>query len=113
MQGESVGAIGFAIGIDRILELIEINQKREGVYFGSLDDEYIDKLYSLSMKKSEKEKVFIEYSAKKLQKHLKLADKRNARYCAILGEDEMNKNSIWVKDLENNSDEVVSFSDFV
>lgn len=113
LQGEKVGAVGFAIGIDRLLELIDIKEEREGIYFGSLDDSYIDKLYSLSIAKSNKQKVFIEYNAKKLQKHLKLADKRNARYCAILGENEMNQNSIWVKDLQNKSEEIISFDDFL
>ena len=113
LQGNRVGAVGFAIGIDRLLELISVEEKREGIYFGSLDDKYIDKLYSLSIAKSDTHKVFIEYSAKKLQKHLKLADKRNARYCAILGEDEINKNSIWVKDLENKSEEVYSMKQFI
>ena len=112
LGGDSVGAVGFAIGIDRLLELINIEDKREGIYFGSLDEEYVDKLYSLFVQKSNKEKVFIEYKAKKMQKHLKLADKRNARYCAILGEDEMNQNSIWVKDLENKSEEIISFDNF-
>jgi histidyl-tRNA synthetase len=113
LKGDSVGAIGFAMGIDRILDLILIENKREGIYFGSLDEKYIDKLYSLSIEKSDTSKVFIEYNAKKLQKHLKLADKRNARYCAILGEYEMNKNSIWVKDLENKNEEIISLSNFI
>jgi histidyl-tRNA synthetase len=64
------------------------------------------------MKKRQSEKVTIGYKKRNLKAHLKAADKANAKYCAILGENELNNNTIWVKDLENKTESEVLQNDF-
>jgi len=110
--GENVGAVGFAIGIDRILELIELKDERDGIYFGCLDEKDLDLLHNIAIKQAKHQKISIEYKAKKLIKHLKLADKENSKYCAILGEDEIKNNSIWIKDLITKKDKTIPLSEF-
>lgn len=105
LEGRPTPAIGFAIGIERLMELIQMPEVvREGYYFGAMDENAISKAYTLGMKKRATDKVTIGYKARNLKAHLKAADKANARYCAILGENELNNATIWVKDLEKKSE---------
>ena len=105
LEGRPTPAIGFAIGIERLMELIKMpSVKREGYYFGALDENAISKAYKLGMHKRTSDKVTIGYKARNLKAHLKAADKANARYCAILGENELNRGTVWLKDLENKTE---------
>lgn len=100
LDGRPTPAVGFAIGIERLMELIKMPElEREGYYFGALDEHAISKLYTLGMNKRRSDKVTIEYNARNLKAHLKAADKANARYCAILGENELSSGTVWLKDL--------------
>jgi len=103
LDGKSVPAVGFALGIERILDLVELpKNKREGIYLGSMltQEGIMETLFAMASRKRQKNKVEIEYESKSLKSHLKGADKINARYCGVIGEDEWNKGEIWIKDLE-------------
>ncbi len=113
LDGKSTPAVGFALGIERIMELVKMPEvQREGYYIGAMESEYIDMLFSLASKKRSSEKVTIEYKAKKLKAHLKGADRANARYCAIIGEDERKSGTIWVKDLIKKEENIVPIDKF-
>lgn len=100
LDGKPTPAVGFALGIERIMELVEMPVKeREGYYIGAMDIEAVDSLFPLASKKRQSDRVTIEYNPKKLKAHLKGADKVNARYCAVIGEDEFRDGTIWIKDL--------------
>ena len=105
LGGSDTAGVGFAIGIDRILELITPPSEREGTYLGFLCEEAKDLCLSLGFAKRKNEKIFLEYDCKKLKQHLKNADKANARYCAIIGEDELKNNQIWIKDLSEKQEQ--------
>ncbi len=105
LGGKPTPAIGFAIGIERILELIKIpEKKRKGYYFAALTSDALLDVIKEGMKKREEEKVYIEYKVKSLKAHLKSADRLNVRYCAVIGEDELKNGVIWIKDLEEKSE---------
>ncbi len=109
LDGKETPAVGFAIGIERLLELIEMPEvEREGYYFGAMDDEALTTVMRAAQAKRLNEKVIIEYSAKSLKAHLKGADRVNARYCAVIGENELKDGNIWVKDLQNRTEEIIS-----
>lgn len=109
LDGKETPAVGFAIGIERLLELIVMPKKeREGYYFGAMDENALSTIMALGQAKRAKEKVIIEYAAKSLKAHLKGADRINARYCAIIGENELKEGNIWIKDLQNSSEEVIA-----
>jgi histidyl-tRNA synthetase len=100
LGGRSTPAIGFAIGIERLLEMIEIPEnEREGYYFGALCEEALDVVYTQADKKRLTDKVTMGYSVKSLKAHLKAADRAHTRFCAIIGEDELQEQVIWIKDL--------------
>ncbi len=101
LDGKPTPAIGFAIGIERILQMIEAPKKeREGYYFGALCNEAIDKIFILANKQRKSDKTHISYEVKSLKAHLKAADKLNAKRCIIIGENELKNKTIWQKDLD-------------
>jgi histidyl-tRNA synthetase len=109
LDGKPTPAVGFAIGIERLLELIKMPENpREGYYFGALDDEALERIMQAGQKKRAHEKVIIEYASKGLKVHLKGADRVNARYCAVIGENELKDGTIWVKDLLEKNEKVIA-----
>ena len=111
LDGKETPAVGFAMGIERLLELIKMPEtKREGYYIGTMDDEGLPLIMKAAQAKRKSDKVTVEYKSKNFKNHLKGADKVNARFCAIIGENERNDGTIWVKDLENKTEETVPFS---
>ncbi len=107
LDGRPTPAIGFAIGIERLLDMIELQEeKREGYYFGALCVEAKEILFSQAHKQRKSEKVIHNYDIKSLKAHLKGADKANARYCAVIGEDELKNSVLWIKDLEAKTEEM-------
>ncbi len=105
LDGKETPAIGFAIGIERLLEMIEVpKQERDGYYFGALCQEAIDNIFDAAAKQRQTDKVTLSYEKKSLKAHLKAADKAGARYCAVIGEDELANNTIWIKDLQNKTE---------
>ncbi|MDF1882131.1 histidine--tRNA ligase [Sulfurimonas sp. MAG313] len=105
LDGRATPAIGFAIGIERLMELIQMPEiSREGYYFGAMDENSIHTIYAIGMKKRVSDKVTIGYKARNLKAHLKASDKANAQYCVILGENELNNGTLWVKDLLNKTE---------
>jgi len=113
LDGKPTPAVGFALGIERIMELVKMPEiEREGYYIGAMDGETIDTLFPLAHKKRTTDKVTLEYAPKKLKAHLKGADRVNARYCAVIGEDEAKESTIWVKDLVKKEEFTISQSEF-
>ncbi len=114
LGGKPTPAVGFAIGIERLLDLIdEEAAKREGFYMGVLDLQALDLAFDLASKKRKKSKVLLQYKPKSLKAHLKSADRHNARYAAIIGAEELQKGTIWLKDLEQKSERSIDISRFL
>jgi len=113
LDGKETPAVGFAMGIERLLELIKMPEaKREGYYIGTMDDEGLPLIMKAAQRKRKNDKVTVEYKSKNFKNHLKGADKVNARFCAIIGENERNDGTIWVKDLENKEEKTIDFNTF-
>ena len=113
LDGRPTPAVGFAMGIERLMELIVIPEsKREGYYIGAMDTEAVDLVVQLTQSKRGESKVTCDFKAKNLKNHLKAADKVNAKFCCVIGENERKDDTIWVKDLEAKSEKVISLKDF-
>lgn len=113
LEGKSTPAVGFALGIERLLELIVMPESvREGYYLGALDKESLPLVLKVAESVRRTQKAVVEYDPKKLQNHLKGADRINARYCAIIGENERINNTVWVKDLIEKSESLIPMSQF-
>ena len=113
LDGKLTPAVGFALGIERLMELIVMPESvREGYYFGAMDETAIKPILLAAEKARRSQKAVVEYKPRKLQDHLKGADRINARYCAIIGENELANNSIWVKDLVEKTEKLIPMNEF-
>jgi len=108
LDGRPTPAVGFAMGIERLMELIVMpEKKREGYYLGAMDDDAVDLILNLTQKKRATDKATCDYKAKNLKNHLKGADRANARYCCVIGSNELENGTIWVKDLAEKSERTI------
>ncbi len=114
LGGKPTPAVGFAIGIERILDLIELpEEKREGIYIGVMIEDALPIAFDLASKKRVSMKVAMEYRPKSLKAHLKSADRQNVRYACIIGEEELKNEKIWVKDLEKKTETLLPYDRFL
>lgn len=114
LDGKPTFAVGFAMGLDRLLELVKMpKDKRAGLYMGALFEGGVDEIFKLGVKKRANSKVFIEYKARSLKAHLKQADNKNALWFACIGEDEFAKAQIWLKNLESKEEKTLLVEEFL
>jgi histidyl-tRNA synthetase len=68
----------------------------------------VDILCKLANKLRDSQKVMVDYNKKGLKSHLKSADKALAKEIYFIGGDELANGTIWIKNLENKEERVVS-----
>ena len=113
LDGKPTPAVGFAIGIERIMELVQMPEvEKEGIYLGAMTEEAVEALFPIATSKRKETKVTLEYASKGFKSHMKGADKVNARYCVLIGEDELKNGTVWIKDLESKEETIVSIEEF-
>ncbi len=113
LDGKPTPAVGFAIGIERIMELVKMPKKqKEGIYMGAMTPEAVEHLFPLAAKKRKETKVTVEYTPKGFKTHMKGADKAGARYALLIGEDELKNGTVWIKDLETKEEKTITLEAF-
>jgi len=113
LGGKPTPAVGFALGIERIIELIKMPEtKRDGLYLGVMELEAIDTILKLAHIQRQKQKVYTEYNKKSLKAHLKSADRLGVKKCAVIGEDELKVGKIWIKDFETQEERRIAIDCF-
>ena len=111
LGGPDTAAIGFAMGIERIVLLQEIAfpegfAKDVDVFIAHLGDKAREASFPLAYELRKKGiSVETEYSDKSLKSQMKRADKLGARFTLILGEDELNQGVIKVRNMVESSEE--------
>jgi len=109
LDGKPTPAVGFAMGIERLMELIKMPEiKRDGYYIGAMDEEAIDLVLSLVQKKRKTDKVTTDYKAKNFKNHIKNADRANAKYFCMIGSNELESRNITIKNLEDKTETTIS-----
>ncbi|KUO66998.1 MAG: histidine--tRNA ligase [Gracilibacter sp. BRH_c7a] len=120
--GPTTPGIGFAMGIERILAVLENQQKdseeetKRGVVVAALGDLAQQEGFKLA---SELRKAGIstvmDLMGRGLKSQMKFADRQGARYVLIIGEEELTKNIIIVRDMslgdqtEITRDKIINF----
>ena len=113
LDGKPTPAVGFAIGIERIMELVKMPEpQREGYYMGAMVPEAIERIIMLANEKRQEKKVTVEYSSKGFKSHMKGVDKAQARFAVLIGEDELNNGTVWIKDMESKEERTIPLSEF-
>lgn len=108
---ENVPAVGFALGIERVLNLIApdlnestLSSNNVTIFVAALGTESTEKSFQIL---SELRKNA--YSAdgvlnnQSLKSQMRLANSRGARFCVIVGEDELKEKSVTLRDLKQQS----------
>ncbi len=112
LDGKPTPAVGFAIGIERIMELVKMPEiQREGYYMGAMAPEAVEVLFPLAAKKRKESKVTVEYNPKGFKTHMKGADRASARYAVLIGEDELKNGTLWIKDLKSKEERTIQKED--
>lgn len=106
MGGKSTPALGFAIGLERLLALVSgslVPKKLDTIYLVLLGDKAVTVGLSLAEKirKFSSKSVIVNCGGGDLKTQLKRADKSGADIALILGEDELAKDEVLIKYLRN------------
>ena len=111
LGGPNTPAVGFALGMERLLITIEAAQpneelERRGVQVVALGDQAREVLMTLAalLRYSLPMPIFMDYEDRKLLAQLKIADRNNARYALIVGTDEVQAGEAILRDLSERSD---------
>ncbi len=113
LDGRPTPAVGFAMGIERLMELIVMPEdKRDGYYIGAMDEEAVSLVVKLAHKKRKTDRVIVDYKAKNFKNHIKGADKANVKYFCIIGSNEMESEIITLKNLIDKSETTVKLEEF-
>lgn len=117
-ESKDVPAIGFAIGIERLMlaakEFLDENYVDNLEYYIACaypEEELQDIAQSLAIKlRKENNNVFVDYSDKKLPKKFDLAEKMNALKIIVVGNETKN-GIVTIKDIVNNTQEEKQIKD--
>lgn len=114
LGGPNIPAVGFALGLERLLLTIEAAQgnpalERNGIQVIALGTQAREVLvtlcallrYSLAMP------IFMDYEDRKLKAQLNIADRNNAHYALIVGSEELAAGQATLRDLVERADRKV------
>ena len=101
LGGKSTPAIGFAIGIERIMDLVYPDESAlDGYYLGAMSADALERCMLLGTKLKKRAKVEISYETKGFKSHMKGVQRSKARYALFIGEDELKDDLVWIKDIK-------------
>ncbi|MCI7186813.1 MAG: histidine--tRNA ligase [Fusobacterium mortiferum] len=107
---KDIPAVGFAAGVERMMMLLEDYPKNNpDVYVAWLGENTQE--FGLKIAKILRDngiKTFVDFNSKGMKSHMKKADKLVVKYCIIVGEDEMNKDVVVLKDFSARTQEEMS-----
>ncbi|MEG0748283.1 MAG: histidine--tRNA ligase [Cetobacterium sp.] len=107
---KEIPAFGFAAGVERIMMLLgeEFPKRDLDVYVAWLGEGTKEVAFKLANDlRLDGKSVIIDYNTKAMKAHMKKADKVGAKNVIIIGEDEMNKGVVMLKDFVNRTQEEV------
>lgn len=119
-DGPDLPGVGFATGMERVIQVL-LGQKietpvqpRPCLYFIPMGDRAREKCFSLAtLCRHNHIAAEVELHAKKMQTAMQNAVKSNAFYTAIIGEEELKKDSLQLKDLETREQKEIRFDQFL
>ncbi len=121
LGGPSLGAVGFAAGIERVLMAVEGHpattappSTRRGLYLAVAQPTLLVQGFHLVQQlRARGVSAMIDYDSKSLKSQLREADKAGCQYVAILGEAELKQRAMTLKDLVQGGQRTVTFDTFV
>jgi len=113
LGGRSTPGIGFAIGIERLLELIKMKEEdNDTIYLGAMTEDALKPLTKIASKKRKDTKTIMEYTPRSFGKHFKIAQKQDANIVALIGENELKDGTIFIKNIKTQEEKTIKIEDF-
>lgn len=118
LGGPAADAVGFALGIERILLSIgekSLSDKKLDSFMVALGETAYKRAFVITdfIRKSNISCDFAHRPGGSMKSQMRLADKRGARYVLILGEDEEKNHSVVIKDMSTGDQENVGWDEVV
>lgn len=120
IDGPDKTGIGFALSIERLLLALEAEgidipeNKGIDIYVCTMTDQARDTAGTLLHKlRSRGVSADMDYENRKLKAQMKDADRKNARYTIVLGEDELNSRQADLKEMATGETEKLSFEEII
>ncbi|MDX1775775.1 MAG: histidine--tRNA ligase [Desulfobulbales bacterium] len=116
LGGPEVPGIGFAMGMERLVMLLRQADRGEthpvlDLFLVTLGEKAHDKGFSLlQMLRAGGLRVMMDHEGRSMKNQLKQADKQNARFALILGENELLKREAPLKDMSSGGQELVELA---
>ena len=111
LGGRDLPAIGFALGIDRLAEIINVTTRKKDIFIGSVDDDSINFAQYIGNKLRENIKGLVveNYLGNaNVAKQLKKANSQGFKFAIIVGQEEQNTNSFKLKNLLDGSENTLN-----
>lgn len=118
LEGQQTEAIGFAMGEDRLIDIFEkynseklIKSKVPDVFIFGMGEEAENKVSQIALKLRKKE-IYVETDIcqRSMKSNMKFANKKECKYVIILGEEEIQKNKIVLKQMETGEQKELELS---
>ena len=119
LGGGDVPGVGFAVGIERLLMLIEKNgdaivEEKPDVYFVGMDEDCRKKAFSLCLALRAKGVwAEVDHMSRSVKAQFKYADKIGAKYVAVLGGNELAEGVVSLKEMATGTTKSVPFAEVV
>lgn len=117
LGGNAVPAVGFAVGIERLLMLMEKNGtgfpevETPDVYFVGMDEACRQKAFALCMQlRQAGVSAEIDHMNRSVKAQFKYADKLEAKYVAVLGGNELESQTVSMKNMVTGETQSVPFA---
>lgn len=119
LGGPETPAIGFAIGIERLLQLISestieesMTSKNPDVYIISLGKEPMSLSFKISNQLRENGiRTELSFDGGSMKSQMKKANRSSAKFALIIGEDELSSNSATLKNMNDSSQEEINLNE--
>ena len=120
MGGNPTPAVGFATGLERVLLALEKQgllpdkNRSVDVYVVALGDKAQEEAFKLVMELRDAGlSAAVDYAGRSMKAQMKQANKLNARYAAIMGDDELAEGVVMLRDMAGSEQEKVPVSDII
>ena len=108
LGGKATPAVGFAAGLERLMMILKDKQKNIisnniDIYIISLDEKFISHSFAIAdkLRNTLGIKVVCETLRRSMKSQLREANKNNAKFTILIGENEINNEKVTIKNMED------------
>ena len=112
LGGENIPAIGFAAGMERLILAMDLEENENintDIYIINTEDAYIQKVMKLGdqIRKELGVAVYIDTLRRSIKSQMRHANKINAKFSIIFDSKNLNKNEVFIKNMNENKQESI------